>query len=75
MTAADAQVAADFSRTLRQEGRDLATPDLLIGAACVHLDLPLVTRNVGHFERIPGIKLVPPDKALERLQSLRRPDT
>ena len=42
---------------LRQEGRGLADPDLLIAATALHHDLTVVTRNRRHFERIPGLLL------------------
>lgn len=43
---------------LRREGEPVATMDLLIATAAVHVDAPLVTRNVRHFSRIPGLELI-----------------
>ena len=42
---------------LRRQGRIIGDPDILIGATALHHDLSLVTRNIAHFERIPGLKL------------------
>ncbi len=33
--------------------------DLFIAATALHHDLTLVTRNLKHFERVPGIRLYP----------------
>jgi tRNA(fMet)-specific endonuclease VapC len=52
-----------FGRTryeLRRTGRRIEDFDLLIGATAVYLDLIVLTRNVRHFERIPGIRLYQP---------------
>jgi len=42
---------------LRQRGRIIGDPDLLIGATALEHDLTLVTRNRRHFQEIPGRKL------------------
>ncbi len=42
---------------LRRQGRIIGDPDILIGATALHHDLSLVTRNISHFERIPGLRL------------------
>jgi predicted nucleic acid-binding protein len=42
---------------LRQRGRLLPEPDLLIAATAIHHGLILVTRNTRHFQRIPGLPL------------------
>ena len=49
-----------FARTrreLRTTGRLIPDLDLLIGATAVTHDLTLVTRNLRHFERIPGLEI------------------
>ena len=35
--------------------------DILSAGICLANDLPLLTRNVEHFNRIEGLKLVTPD--------------
>jgi tRNA(fMet)-specific endonuclease VapC len=49
-----------FARTradLRRSGQLIADLDLLIAATALHHDLTLLTRNVRHFARIPGLRL------------------
>lgn len=43
---------------LRRSGEPIATMDLLIATAAVRGEAPLVTRNVRHFSRVPGLELV-----------------
>ena len=42
---------------LRARGQLIGDPDILIAATALHHGLTLVTRNVTHFRRIPGLKL------------------
>ncbi len=53
-----ADTYARIARTLRQQGLLIGSNDLWIGATAVHRDWPLVTRNLDHFSRIPGIRLM-----------------
>ena len=51
-----------FGRTrsgLRRTGRLIPDLDLLIAATAVHHEFVLLTRNVRHFSRIPGLPLYP----------------
>ena len=48
------EVGAD----LHDRGTTLATPDLLIGATALVHDLAMVTNNVQHFTRVPGLTVV-----------------
>lgn len=53
-------IAHNFGRvrgTLRQQGMPLPASDLLIGATALAYDLILVTRNLRHFQRIPGLRV------------------
>ncbi len=43
---------------LREQGALPGTNDLWIAAVALRHHLPLVTGDVGHFERIPGLALV-----------------
>ena len=45
---------------LRQQGMTLGDPDILIAATAVEHDLTLLTRNMRHFARIPGLALYYP---------------
>jgi len=54
------RVARQFGQvrgTLRQQGQLLPAPDLLIGATALAYDLTLVTHNLRHFQRFPGLRL------------------
>jgi tRNA(fMet)-specific endonuclease VapC len=42
---------------LRRAGKRLEDTDLLIAATALEHDLTLVTRNVNHFARVPGLRL------------------
>jgi predicted nucleic acid-binding protein len=53
--AAVANRAADISDRLRRSGRPIDLPDLLLAATALAHDLTMVTRNVRHFERVPGL--------------------
>lgn len=52
-----AESYADIRVTLEAEGRRLDEADLRIAAICVARDLTLVTGNVRHFERVPGLRV------------------
>jgi tRNA(fMet)-specific endonuclease VapC len=56
-----ANQAAQVSRRLASRGRMIGVADLLTAGICLANDLPLLTRNVEHFNRIEGLKLVTPD--------------
>jgi tRNA(fMet)-specific endonuclease VapC len=54
----DAGFAAEYGRLLariRASGASIATMDLLVATAAVIDGAPLVTRNVRHFSRVPGL--------------------
>ena len=42
---------------LRQQGQRIPDIDLLAGVTAVHYDLTVLTYNVRHFGRIPGISI------------------
>lgn len=48
---------ADIRVALEAAGRRLEDPDLRIAAICLAHDLTLVTGNVRHFERVPGLRV------------------
>jgi len=47
----------DIKANLRKRGLLIEDMDLLIAATARDYDLTLVTNNVSHFERIPGLRL------------------
>ncbi|WP_335999126.1 PIN domain-containing protein [Halorientalis halophila] len=54
-----AMEAGAISAGLRQSGQQIETADVQIGAAARVYDVPVVTNNADHFERIDGIEVVP----------------
>ena len=50
-------LAADLWVALKQAGKLIGDNDLFIAATALHHGLILVTRNVAHFGRIPGLTL------------------
>jgi tRNA(fMet)-specific endonuclease VapC len=64
-----ADQAAQVSRRLASRGRMIGVPDLLTAGICLANDLPLLTRNVEHFNRIEGLKLVTPDGLQAHIES------
>ena len=52
-----ARVFGELSARLEREGRRLADADLQIAATALHYGLILVTGNIRHFERVPGLQL------------------
>ncbi len=56
-----AVVAASIDNELGKLGIRLDSRDTLIAGIALHQDLPLVTRNIRHFERIPDLRVESPD--------------
>lgn len=56
-----AEVWADIRGGLRARGRLLDDNDLLIASTAIGFRMQLVSRNVKHFGRIPGLDLLVPD--------------
>lgn len=46
------------SRQLRAAGQTIGDHDLLIAATAMHHQLPVVTNNAGHFQRITGLQVI-----------------
>lgn len=45
-------------RGLKAQGQLIGITDLLIAGCCLATELPLLTRNVGHFQRVSGLMLL-----------------
>jgi len=58
LTADVARVYASVARELREVGRLIGTNDLWIACTARAAGVPIVTRNVEHFERVPGLEVV-----------------
>jgi predicted nucleic acid-binding protein len=54
-----AQAAAKIDADAKQSGRAIPFPDLLIGATALHFGYAVGTRNLRHFQMIPGLKVIP----------------
>lgn len=52
-----ARIYGEIEAGLSQRGQRLADPDLQIAATAICHGLKVVTGNLRHFQRIPGIKL------------------
>jgi predicted nucleic acid-binding protein len=56
---ATARVFGQIQAHLEDKGRPLADPDLLIAATAIFHGLELVTGNLKHFQRVPGLTINP----------------
>ncbi|WP_375579974.1 type II toxin-antitoxin system VapC family toxin [Marivirga tractuosa] len=57
MTDNSAKISAELYSSLRQSGNTVDDIDLLIAGIAIDNDLTLVTNNVKHFNRIPGLRV------------------
>lgn len=60
VTQTRAAIAAEHGAALARAGMRLAVPDLLIAGTAIEAELPLITRNVRHFSRVPGLEIIDP---------------
>jgi len=58
LTENSVKISAELYSTLRQNGNIVDDIDLLIAGIAIDNDLTLVTNNEGHFNRIPGLKIM-----------------
>lgn len=52
-------LAGEIFIALADKGTMVEIKDAMIAGTCLRFDLPLATRNLRHFERVPGLRLVP----------------
>jgi tRNA(fMet)-specific endonuclease VapC len=50
---------------LRKRGEPIEIRDLFVGCICKVSDTPLITRNLKHYRRIQGLKVLTPEQALK----------
>ena len=55
-----ARQAAAIQRTLQQQGQVIGLPDTLIAGICLAQQMPLLTRNTRHYQRVVGLQVVLP---------------
>lgn len=53
-----AMTAGEIHATLVSAGNPIDVEDVMIGATALVHDVPVLTRNVSHFERIDGLDVV-----------------
>ena len=51
-------MAAKIDADMKMNGQVIATADLLIGVTAAYFDYAVGTRNLRHFQMIPGLKVV-----------------
>ncbi len=64
LTSGAARRAAAHYARLKSQGRLIGNQDLLLAGTALELDIPLLTRNHDHFQRIEGLELIHPTNAL-----------
>jgi len=69
LTHAAALRSGDLARRLREGGKTIGVRDAMQAGICLEAELPLVTRNASHFERVPDLEVVAPAEWLARLDS------
>lgn len=55
---AAARKSAILHYTLKSKGMDIGVKDSFIAGICEAHNIPLLTRNIRHFNRIPALKLI-----------------
>jgi len=61
----DSKRAAQLHASLPKSGETLSVKDVLVAGPCIAKNVPLVTRNVSHFRRIKGLKVIDGTKYLK----------
>jgi len=55
---ASAEIASEIGAELRRQGNGIEIRDLFNAAICVRLDIPILTRNKNHYQRVTELGLV-----------------
>ena len=53
---------------LRKRGQVVEIRDLFVGCVCKVNGMPLITRNLKHYKRIHGLKVLTPEQTARKLQ-------
>lgn len=62
--AAASRRAAQLHHNLISRNQDIGVKDVLIAAICLEHQLPLLTLNTAHFERVDGLTVLRPEMLL-----------
>ena len=54
--------------SLRKSGQVIEIRDLFVGCVCKVSDMPLITRNLKHYKRIHGLKVLTPKQIVRKHQ-------
>jgi tRNA(fMet)-specific endonuclease VapC len=54
--------------SLRKRGQVVEVRDLFVGCVCKVSGMPLITRNLKHYKRIHGLKVLTPEQTVRKLQ-------
>jgi predicted nucleic acid-binding protein len=54
------RIFAQIRGTLRKQGSMIGLGDIIIGATVLELQIPLITRNIRHFARVPELIIINP---------------
>ena len=54
-----AQTAAAVYQHLKQQNQIIEVSDIIIAATALQAELPIMTLNLDHFQRIPNLTIVP----------------
>ena len=57
-TEKSSKIAGEIMAELRRKQNLIDIRDLFIGSICIENDVPLLTQNISHFERIKGLEIV-----------------
>lgn len=60
LTLRAAKAAGEIALRLKRKGSEIGPGDSLIAGICLSHGLPLITRNIGHFQRIEGLQVLSP---------------
>ena len=52
-----AEVSAEIYNKMKKAGNLIGNQDILIAGICISLDIPIMTRNIAHFSRIPQLEI------------------
>jgi tRNA(fMet)-specific endonuclease VapC len=63
-----ARRAAKLHDELIRANQEIGIKDVLIAAICLEHNLPLLTTNVNHFARVPGLQVISPEELLSQTQ-------